>query len=405
MSEGQDDLAIIAELEKVREPTQRWLAHYNMQAQSGVFRPTLSPDISTLSKPIITALEAHPRFKAVPNRFFGGKQIMLCPYHQATNLLRSAAETDSHAAVEWLKKVYATEVTGIRFVAEVYGLTISERVTLTNGVTLVPLKDLPPSRNARDLVAQFQTFHFISTRPMHPPIGAVLELSQVKRSSESTEFRSDELERSIRAFTLSDDAAPAIGVSWIDFVDPDLAKAEAFQMAIAPGSEGAFAAVAKSIDADAVAWVDRYLQLDSGVKRVCDIALERLNLARRRISPGNKAIEGAVCLEALLGDEGSQDLTYKLKLRTALLLETDIEKRRAVKKTVGEFYELRSRTVHGRRASKQDAILHTKCAEEGLEICSRVLRKIVERNEMPVPSDWELAGGMISQVKSTTGAI
>jgi hypothetical protein len=393
MSEGQDDLAIIAELEKVREPTQRWLAHHNMQEQSGVFRTTLSPDISTFSKPVITALEAHPRFKAVPNRFFGGKQIMLCPYHQATNLLRVAAETDSYAAVEWLKKVYATEVTGIRFVAEVYGLTTSERVTLNNGVTLVPLKDLPPSRNARDLVAQFQTFHFISTRPMQQPIGAVLDLSQVKRSTESTEFRSDELERSIRAFTLADNAAPAIGVSWIDFVDPDLAKAEAFQMAIAPGSEGAFAAVAKNIDADAIAWVDRYLQLDSGVKRVCDIALERLNLARRRISPGNKAIEGAICLEALLGDDTPHELVYKLKLRAALLLETELEKRRAIQKSVGEFYSLRSHTVHGRVNKTGDAQLQA-CADRGLEICARALRIIVQRNEKPVPSDWELIGGV-----------
>jgi hypothetical protein len=140
----------------------------------------------------------------------------------------------------------------------------------------------------------------------------------------------------------------------------------------------------------ALVWVDQYLQLADDVKKVCDIAIERLNLARRRRSPGDKAIEGAICLEALLGDERSEELTYKLKLRSALLLETDIDQRKKIKKTVGSFYKLRSKTVHGRSKSVQDA---EAIASEGLIICSRVLQAIVKRNEKPEPEDWELLGG------------
>lgn len=161
---------------------------------------------------------------------------------------------------------------------------------------------------------------------------------------------------------------------------------------------------AEEIRPEAIEWVDRYLQLTPDVKRICDVALERLNLARRRTSPGNIAIEGAICLEALLSGEDSGDLTYKLKLRAALLLATDLEQRRAIQKTVGDFYKLRSRTVHGDVIKAGDAQLHT-CAAKGLEICARVLRKIVERNEKPVPSDWELMGGVTQSDRDVVEAV
>ena len=38
--------------------------------------------------------------------------------------------------------------------------------------------------------------------------------------------RSDELERTVRAFTLVDGAAPVVRYSWLEFVDIDLAMAD-----------------------------------------------------------------------------------------------------------------------------------------------------------------------------------
>ena len=147
------------------------------------------------------------------------------------------------------------------------------------------------------------------------------------------------------------------------------------------------------VDADAIEWIERYLSLSPELSPQCDIAIERLNLARRRHSPGNRAIEGAISLEALLGPDGNQEITYRLRLRAALLLSTNFEERREISNAVKEFYKPRSNTVHGIPAQPRDLHKNDACAARGLDICSQVLRKIVSLNKPFVPEDWELSGG------------
>jgi hypothetical protein len=87
------------------------------------------------------------------------------------------------------------------------------------------------------------------------PIGATFEkpedVCSERPSIDVTGLRSDEIERAIRAFTLAEDAdpviaslgtapkiggprgwAPVIGMSWIDFVDPELAKEEEIEIPV-----------------------------------------------------------------------------------------------------------------------------------------------------------------------------
>ncbi|MGC2223024.1 MAG: hypothetical protein WA624_11965 [Methylocella sp.] len=125
----------------------------------------------------------------------------------------------------------------------------------------------------------------------------------------------------------------------------------------------------------------------------CDIAIERLNLARRRLSPGNKAIEGAICLEALLCPDNNQEITYRLRLRSALLLSTGFDERCKISNDVKAFYNLRSSTVHGTTSESKTAQKDEACAARGLDICAQALRKIVNLNKKFVPEDWELSGG------------
>jgi hypothetical protein len=118
-----------------------------------------------------------------------------------------------------------------------------------------------------------------------------------------------------------------------------------------------------------------------------------LALARRRHYPGNKAIEGAICLEALLlGDGENQELTYRLRLRAALLLTTNLNARREISRAIRDFYNLRSTTVHGLATSADEAAQNA-CAKRGLEICADALRAIVKMNKKYIPQDWELSGG------------
>jgi hypothetical protein len=150
------------------------------------------------------------------------------------------------------------------------------------------------------------------------------------------------------------------------------------------------------VDNEAIERVERYLGLSPSLRPQCELAIERLNLGRRRISAGNKAIEAGICLEALLGSDSNTEITYKLRLRAALLLSSDLNKRREISKAVNELYNLRSATVHGNSVKTKDVAKNNSCAALGLEICGQVLRRIVSLNKAFVPEDWGLSGGKIS---------
>lgn len=349
-------------------------------------------ELDSLYASVKTALGEHPDFSATPFRRFDQKQLPLFDQHRT--LISLAADRGPQSALAWLRKIHSVTTADIRYVAEVYGLQIGVKRSLPNGVVLMPLENLPPSPNASALIAQFETIPIVSHRPMYPPNAATLVVPNVEASSQPSPNRStyrDTLERTIKAFTLVNEAQPVVGVLWLEFVDPDLALAEFGRMWFSPRYDGILSEGSPTqVDDSAFAEVERYLLLSDDVRTICDVAIDRLNLARRRLSPGDQAIEGAICLEALLGDNDNQELTYKLKLRSALLLETTLENRRQVRKAVDRFYKLRSRTVHGRSHQGND---DHQIAKEGLTICARVLRKIVERNEKPVPQDWELKGG------------
>lgn len=391
-----DDRSLVSELERVLEPARRCLAIYARRQVVGVFVPP-KPDINDLTVSLAPILNGHSVFGTNKDRFFGGKQLMLQSVWVAQNLLRVAAERGAALAVEWLHKVYSTEVADLRLVSEVHGLELEQPCALSNDVVLMPLASLPSSPNANALASQYQWPWRGLPSSLSTPIVAVLELRNVQGSQVPdplTEIRATEVARSVMAFTLAKEAAPVVGNSWIDYVDPDLTLAEFGRMWRGANFEGVLGRVPLlKIDSEDVHWVERYLHLKPELRPLCDLAIDRLNLARRRHSSGDKAIEGGICLEALLGDGDPMEVTYKLTLRAALLLGSNLEERQRLKHDARNFYRLRSKTVHGRVPSAEEAQNDASCAAKGLDICAKVLRKIVEINEKPAPAIWELLGG------------
>jgi hypothetical protein len=189
------------------------------------------------------------------------------------------------------------------------------------------------------------------------------------------------------------EASPVVGASWLEFVDDDLRMAEFGMMRMTPQFEGQPSFLAVDVDGEAIDWVERYLGLLPNLRPQFDVAIERLNLARRRNSAGNKAIEGGICLEALLGADIKQEITYRLRLRAALLLSSEVDERRIISKAVNDFYELRSKTVHGARYELKSIQKNDSCAAIGLDICARILRRLIILNKKYIPEDWELSGG------------
>lgn len=197
-----------------------------------------------------------------------------------------------------------------------------------------------------------------------------------------------------RALTIGDNAAPVVGVSWTDFVDPKLAMAEFGMMWMPARFEGALHRSSPEVSSDGLDWAARYLEMNGNVRRTLNLAIDRLNLARRRLSPGDQAIDGGICLEALLGDEGPGEINYKLRLRAALLLGKTLAERQEIKKKVGKLYDLRSKIVHGRERSPDKKLHDIGCASVGLEICAEVIRAIVLHGDLPNFNALELTSGI-----------
>lgn len=401
MSIAEADAALIAVLKTARENARPLFEHFALEEKIGQWLKRPEIDLEAIKRSVVEALNLHPSFCNGRRRTFRSKQLMLSPSFIGHSVLAVCHKDGAAAATSWLHRIFAARQASIRYVLEVYGLSIQTVVTLSNGVQLMPLEGLPPSENATIVQRQFEIKPGLQPVKFERAIAAVLEIPDVQIDTDDNENgHSVELERTIRAFTLANDTAPVIGTCWSDFVDADLVRSEFGRSWFGPRHDGTLPHFPTPVDEHSVEWVERYLALSPDLTSVCDVAIERLNLARRRTTSGNQAIEAGICLEALLGDKGGQELSYKLKLRAALFLAKDMAARQEIMKAVNDLYTLRSATVHGRlpkqgKESQYDGDIATR----GIGICSDTLRKIVQMNKAFEPSEWELTGG-VPPVKS-----
>jgi hypothetical protein len=126
----------------------------------------------------------------------------------------------------------------------------------------------------------------------------------------------------------------------------------------------------------------QYLKLSAADQRRVDVAIGRLSLATARKMPGDALVETAISLEAVLSDAGNKDeLTYRLRLRAALLLGTSLESRKEIKKLVSDLYAERSSIVHGNVPNKQDQILRSRAER----LAQRLIVHILGLGGIP---DW-----------------
>jgi hypothetical protein len=316
-------------------------------------------------------------------------------------LLKITAERDAVSAVSWLHRLFKVDRADLRMLALIHGLEAEQSVTLANGTRIMPMADAPNSPQSRMIFSRYQdmSWMMIHGNLVPPPAIAVFDIGCVEASTNhKTNKTIDENARSAlldaaRAFTLSDRGAPVVGMSWIDYVDPELTLAEFGMLWMGARFEGSPSQCPVKMDDEALEWANRYLKTNEKLRRVLDLALDRLNLARRRHSPGDQAIDGGICLEALLGDEQGQEITFKLQLRAALLCGETLQRRVEIREAVKALYNLRSKVVHGRSRKNIDASSDRQSASRGLEICTQAVREIVNRGELPDFASLEITPG------------
>lgn len=382
------DEDLIDLIEKLREPAARSLRHESV-AQEG--RPADVLSMWDVSTPLQAAMDMHPEFAKPLSKFFLGKQLNLSNRYQSMNLLSFAVRFGAAEALAWYRRVVTINSTKMRVVGPVFGLWVRERHTLTNGVTLLPISELPDSPNSvllKQPVTLGPTAQF--------PAAVMFELDGVGNEDHTVGHKrfleiSATMRKTIAAFVLSGDAAPSMTESWLEFVDPDLEAAEFGRTWMQSFDESQLPRFPANLTEEALHWVEKYLQLPDEVKNACEIPLARLNFAERRVSPGDKAIDGSICLEALLSGRGGGELTHRLSVRVALLLGHSLGERQQIAKKVRQFYQLRSKMVHG--SARENEANHHVVVKEGLSLCLAALREIVTHAQVPDPELWELTGG------------
>jgi hypothetical protein len=115
--------------------------------------------------------------------------------------------------------------------------------------------------------------------------------------------------------------------------------------------------------------------------------MERLNSAMRRLSPADAAIDLGIVLEILFLQDINepQELTFRLRLRTARYLETDPQERRRVFDLLNDLYKARSSAVHtGHVEEKIRGIPLQTLLDQGFDIAATALERLIPSED----PDW-----------------
>lgn len=345
-----------------------------------------------MASEVTAAMTGHPELSVEKSLYFLGRQIGYWPSTQSRNLLEQAARTGSKVAVNWYRKVLSATSAHVDVISEIYGLIVREPVEFSNGVRLVPLSELIDTPQARGLASKNVAFPAVGTLvfpaaaklTFHNVTGETDHMASHKKALKAIET----IRRTVTALTLSEANTPTIGLSWIDFHDADMTASGFGYSWQGAADEGRLPSFPVSIDPTAIEWAEKVLALTGKVATKCEDALARLNLARRRQTPGDQAIDGCIALEALLGDNQPGDLTYKLKLRAARLLGNNYTERKEVSKKIANFYQLRGKVAHGQSAGSSAEA--RQAAKDGLDLALAVLRKVVLNAKIPDVQALEL---------------
>jgi hypothetical protein len=342
-----------------------------------------------------TALEAHRVFGRGRHVFAGHHQLQLHPELMLSNIGKSVKKRGVQGTLDWLYKAHRTEKFLSRKYSVMVGVTVAEPVRFSNGVEMLPVEELRPSWHVDQVKAVYRGPRFLIERtPWHVTgmLRTVEEVFSPNVSEHRTEY-AEFHEIALAATVASDEGAPVIELSWSEFDDLELEDAEIGKGHMPGRYEGRppqFENV--EIGSLEIEWIERYLALKGTTKAAMKTAASRLNMAKRRLDDGNKAIDLSTAFEAVLSRAGEQgEMTYKFRLRAALLLADTYEERMAISKQMAELYRVRGKIVHG---DTDDAPDHSKraIAEWGMKACGELLRKILLKGKLPDFARLELTG-------------
>lgn len=329
------------------------------------------------------------------------------PHFVAAPLLRCAIETSPELAISWLEKVLATDSATGKVIHALWGVAVENEIQLLPTVRLVPIDDIPDCHQKRELLATHRRNSIIwSALHFQQPQAALIVSRTIQPLVADEQVNSDNkeyflteklLEEITLALTLIGPCVSLPCAQWFLFDDPDIEKAAWLR-----GRRGKFIEIlpirntqSPPIDGvEAAEIVAKYLAVQGDDRNKLRVAIQRLSQALRRQDVGDRAVELATALEALLGDNGKTEMTHKIKVRFTRILGGTESERRLNADIIKQTYEIRSSMVHTGSvntkkkyhiggSSKLTAI---EVVELAVKLCATLTKTIIRRGSIP---DWQ----------------
>lgn len=403
---------IISALEKALDKNSE---HYQAALLKANRRPLELAEVllnHDLSEPVKIALETQEEFQAASPLYIfrdGGHSIFDAQRVSSFLISRARKTGDLNLTVDWLEKILGTKRAGGKRITALWGIAVSDTVHLIEELDFMPISSLPESKMKDKLL----NYHFekTPTLPFEAPETALVckvnidpFISQLPQETQDISnnpyfIRENLINEILLVLTLIGPRTLTRYISWFQFDDVDLEDARLGQWVgySFPEIMPRFIKNYGNWDTEiAKLTIKQYMQLEGTVKKKVQIALERLNQAMRRSGIGDKALEVSIALESLLSDGGSEN-TYKVGLRSSLVLGGELKDKLHIRAIVGGTYKLRSALVHSGEASETVKIVgegKTKSkdvVDEAIIICAKVIRCILELQEIPNWYKFELS--------------
>lgn len=356
---------------------------------------TVSPEKSgTVWNKLRKALEAHEVFGKGRHVFAGAHQLQLHPSMLSRFINRPLAARGPEDTLRWLRAIFSVEKFVSRQCAELIGVKVDREFAFSNGLQLLPLENMRPSWHSNQLRYVYDgPRSFLAATPSD--VAGMIQKVELSFSTDHNAHRHDYSVFSdlALAITAATDAAPVVGAAWGEYEDTDFADAE-FGWVHTParyeGRPPEFFTI--TLEDHHVELINRFLSLSGKVRRACVTAAGRLNSARRRVEAGQSAIDLATAFESLLATSDERtEITYRLRLRAALILASDYEGRQEVANRIRDLYALRSKIVHGDSVASSTAPDRA-TVEWGTQNFSRLLNLVIGEGRLPDLKRLELTG-------------
>jgi len=149
---------------------------------------------------------------------------------------------------------------------------------------------------------------------------------------------------------------------------------------------------------------DAYYSISNATENSIDLSIKRLNRCLVRDNEEDSVLDATIALEALLSDDGNQEMTHKLAMRVGALSKLDKNTNKTpgqAFKDIKSIYSYRSAIVHGSKSLDKKRVIKIDDENEitahnlSVEYLKMVLRVLLENKKYRVPKviDIELLLG------------